>query len=88
MAEKKFSLAEQIGAAVGSASIAAMGTAPVQSAMSERTIENITSEIRHYQAIGGDAVVQIGKRLIEAKELLPHGCASRSIIPSGRRSGL
>ncbi len=39
----------------------------------ERTIEIITGEILHYQAVGGDAVIQIGKRLIEAKEMLPHG---------------
>jgi len=73
MAEKKFSLAEQIGAAVGSASIAAMGTAPVQPAMSERTIENITSEILRLKTDAGNAIIGIGQRLIEAKELLPHG---------------
>ena len=39
----------------------------------ERTIENITNEILHYQAVGGDAIIQIGQRLIEAKEQLPHG---------------
>ena len=77
MAEKKrFSLAAQIGAAVGDASIAALdaqAASPEITPMSERTIENITSEILHYQAVGGDAVVQIGKRLIEAKAMLPHG---------------
>lgn len=68
---QNFSLAEQIRASVGEASIATMNAAAVQTG--ERTIENITSEILHYQAVGGDAVIQIGKRLIEAKELLPHG---------------
>ena len=71
MAEKKFNLADAVRQSVGEASIAAMDAqAPVSG---ERTIENITSEILHYQAVGGDAVVQIGKRLIEAKEMLPHG---------------
>lgn len=70
MAKSKFSIADQVTTAVGEVSIAAMGTAdPSQ----PRTIENITDEILHYQSVGGDAVVQIGKRLIEAKELLPHG---------------
>ena len=72
MGSKSFSLADAVRESVGEASIAAMG-AEAPSVDSERTIENITSEILHYQAVGGDAVIQIGKRLIEAKELLPHG---------------
>jgi len=71
MAEKKgFSLRDQIGAAVGSASIAAMGTVGVNA---ERTIETITGEILQLKTDAGNAIIGIGQRLIEAKELLPHG---------------
>lgn len=71
MAEKKkFSLAEQIGAAVDSTSIAAMDA---QSVCAERTIENITSEILQLKTDAGNAIIGIGQRLIEAKELLSHG---------------
>lgn len=72
MAEKKkFSLAEQIRGSVGEASIAAMdAAAPVSG---ERTIENITSEIIQLKTDAGNAIIGIGQRLIEAKELLPHG---------------
>ena len=38
-----------------------------------RGIETITEEIIFYKAIGGQAVLEIGKRLIEAKAQLKHG---------------
>lgn len=66
--QKGPTLADMIRADVGGASIAAMGVAN-----GERTIETITAEILHYQAVGGDAVIQIGQRLIEAKAAIPHG---------------
>lgn len=39
----------------------------------DRTIETITGEILEAQRKGGEAVLTIGKCLIEAKEMLPHG---------------
>lgn len=39
----------------------------------ERTIETITGEILDLKSQAGEAIIQIGERLIEAKELLPHG---------------
>ena len=39
----------------------------------ERTIENITSEILQLKTDAGNAIIGIGQRLNEAKELLPHG---------------
>ena len=39
----------------------------------ERGIEAITEEIIFYKAVGGQAVLEIGKRLIEAKAQLKHG---------------
>ena len=39
----------------------------------ERTIETITEDILDAQCRGGEAVLTIGRCLIEAKELLPHG---------------
>lgn len=38
-----------------------------------RTVETITSEILHLQRVGGEAVLGIGQRLIEAKSMLEHG---------------
>ena len=40
---------------------------------SQRTIETITGEILDAQQRGGEAILTIGRCLIEAKELLPHG---------------
>lgn len=45
-------------------------SAPVET---ERGIEAITEEIIFYKAVGGQAVLEIGKRLIEAKAQLKHG---------------
>lgn len=45
-------------------------SAPVET---ERGIETITEEIIFYKAVGGQAVLEIGKRLIEAKAQLKHG---------------
>lgn len=39
----------------------------------DRTIEAITGEILDAQQTGGDAVLTIGRCLIEAKKILPHG---------------
>lgn len=39
----------------------------------ERTIEAITGEILDAQRKGGEAILTIGRCLIEAKEMLPHG---------------
>lgn len=39
----------------------------------ERTIETITGEILDAQRRGGEAIITIGRCLIEAKEKLPHG---------------
>lgn len=39
----------------------------------ERTIEAITNDILDAQQAGGDAVLTIGRCLIEAKTMLPHG---------------
>lgn len=39
----------------------------------ERTIEAITGEILEAKRVGGEAILTIGKGLIEAKELLSHG---------------
>lgn len=38
-----------------------------------RPIEVITNEILFYKQVGGNAIVEIGKRLIEAKAMLEHG---------------
>lgn len=38
-----------------------------------RDIEIITGEILEAKRVGGEAIITIGQRLIEAKELLPHG---------------
>ena len=38
-----------------------------------RTIETITDEILDAQRRGGEAILTIGRCLIEAKEMLPHG---------------
>ena len=39
----------------------------------ERSITTITDEIIFYKSVGGQAVIEIGKRLIEAKAQLKHG---------------
>ena len=49
--------------------IAAQSTAPAES----RSIEVITSEILEAKRVGGEAILTIGRCLIEAKEALPHG---------------
>lgn len=38
-----------------------------------RDIETITAEILTLKQTAGDAIIDIGQRLIEAKEMLPHG---------------
>ena len=38
-----------------------------------RDIETITAEILTLKQNAGDAIIGIGQRLIEAKEMLPHG---------------
>lgn len=43
------------------------------SAQTERTIDEITSDILRAQQTGGEAVLTIGKGLVEAKEKLNHG---------------
>ena len=67
-----FELGQSIRAQVGSASVAAMELAQPAEAQ-ERTIEMITAEIEQLKAHGGEVIIEIGKRLIEAKERLPHG---------------
>ena len=49
--------------------IAQTMAAPVEG----RSIETITDEIRHAQRRGGEAILTIGRCLIEAKEMLPRG---------------
>lgn len=67
-----FELGAAVRAQVGSASVAAMELAqPAET--QERTIETITAEIEQLKARGGEVIIEIGKRLIEAKEQLPHG---------------
>ncbi len=39
----------------------------------ERSITTITDEIIFYKSVGGQAVIEIGKRLMEAKAQLKHG---------------
>lgn len=48
---------------------AALGGVPA----GERTIEVITDEILHYKDQAGAAILEIGRRLIEAKDKLSHG---------------
>lgn len=38
-----------------------------------RDIDTITDEILEAKRVGGEAIITIGQRLIEAKALLPHG---------------
>ena len=45
-------------------------SAPVET---ERGIETITEEIIFYKNVGGQAVIEIGRRLTEAKARLKHG---------------
>lgn len=44
-----------------------------QAAQPARSIEVITSEIQFYKANASECILQIGKRLLEAKAQLPHG---------------
>ena len=41
-----------------------------------RTIETITDEILDAKRTGGEAILTIGRCLIEAKDMLPHGVAA------------
>lgn len=51
--------------------LAAGAAAPL--AKAPRTIDTITKDILDYKVQGGEAILGIGRCLIEAKELLPHG---------------
>lgn len=67
-----FDLSEAIRGQVGSVSAAAMELSqPVEP--SERTIDTITEEIEQLKAQGGEVIIEIGKRLNEAKDKLSHG---------------
>lgn len=46
---------------------------PEQSELEVRSIETITTEILFFKQTAGMAILEIGKRLIEAKAQLPHG---------------
>ena len=60
------------GADEGAALSAAFGeSAPAVG--TERGIETITEEIIFYKTVGGQAVIEIGRRLMEAKAQLGHG---------------
>jgi len=48
-------------------------TLPQTAPAAERDIETITSEIIKLKQDAGNAILGIGQRLIEAKEMLPHG---------------
>lgn len=52
---------------------AAVPTLPDLPQDGPRTIETITGEIMQLQRVGGEAVLGIGQRLIEAKAMLSHG---------------
>lgn len=62
-----FDLAAQVRGSVDEASIASMNLGGA------RTIETITDEILRLKTDAGNAIIGIGQRLIEAKELLSHG---------------
>ena len=47
--------------------------APDAEEVKENRIEELTGEIREYKQTAGDAILEIGKRLKEAKSLLSHG---------------
>lgn len=42
-------------------------------ALNQRSIDHITMEINFYKAQTAQSIIEIGKRLLEAKQLLPHG---------------
>jgi hypothetical protein len=46
---------------------------PESMATARRSIETITAEIQFYKSIAGEAILEIGQRLIEAKAQLGHG---------------
>ncbi len=48
-----------------------LGALVAQSA--PRDIETITTEILEAKRVGGEAIITIGQRLIEAKAMLDHG---------------
>lgn len=48
-------------------------TVEAQAPAESRTIEIITDEILDAKRTGGEAILTIGRCLIEAKDMLPHG---------------
>lgn len=55
------------------AKLAEWEEAALEELAEERSIELITAEIRFYKAQAGGAIIEIGRRLLEAKEKLTHG---------------
>ena len=66
MAKGKFDMSEFLAPAE-------MPDAALPEQHGPRTVETITGEILHLQRVGGEAVLGIGQRLIEAKAMLEHG---------------